>query len=260
MPISTDTARRSLTLGGALAQVGATAYLVASGNADFSQQGTGGEPPIIPAGYAFAIWGPIYAGSLAYAVYQAFPARREEPLLRRIGWWTALAFWCTAGWLLVSRRPEGLWGTVALLVTITGALGVAMRELMRERLARGAPFSRAEQWLVVAPLSVYLGWGSVAVFANAAAALRGAGITAPGAVEGAIALAMLLVATGLAAWATRASRGNAWYAGTVTWALVAIGVANAIGEARPRNLPIAVTALTAALVVLATLSRARSRA
>ncbi len=29
---------------------------------------------ITPAGYAFSIWGPIFAGALAWAVYQALPA------------------------------------------------------------------------------------------------------------------------------------------------------------------------------------------
>jgi hypothetical protein len=47
---------------------------------------------IEPAGYAFAVWALIFALSLVYAVYGALRANRENPLLRRIGWYTAGAF------------------------------------------------------------------------------------------------------------------------------------------------------------------------
>lgn len=41
---------------------------VSGGGADCS--GRADDPPVVPALYTFAIWGPIYASSLAYAVYQ----------------------------------------------------------------------------------------------------------------------------------------------------------------------------------------------
>jgi hypothetical protein len=39
----------------------------------------------VPAGYVFAIWGVIYLGWIAFAVYQALPAQKESPRLRRLG-------------------------------------------------------------------------------------------------------------------------------------------------------------------------------
>ena len=39
-----------------------------------------------PAGYVFAIWGLIYLGLMAYAVYQALPSQRLNPRLRAIAW------------------------------------------------------------------------------------------------------------------------------------------------------------------------------
>ena len=53
-----------------------------------------GENPtlVVPADYAFVIWTPIFVLALIYAVYQALPSNRENPLLRRIGWFSALAY------------------------------------------------------------------------------------------------------------------------------------------------------------------------
>ena len=39
----------------------------------------------VPAGYVFSIWGLIYIGLIAYAVYQALPSQRENPRLRKTG-------------------------------------------------------------------------------------------------------------------------------------------------------------------------------
>jgi translocator protein len=44
----------------------------------------------VPAGYVFSIWGLIYLGLIAFTVYQALPSQRENPRLRRIGYWYAL--------------------------------------------------------------------------------------------------------------------------------------------------------------------------
>ena len=38
------------------------------------------------------MWGPIFALSLVYTVYQALPGGRQNPLLRRVGWFAAAAF------------------------------------------------------------------------------------------------------------------------------------------------------------------------
>jgi hypothetical protein len=40
----------------------------------------------VPAGYVFSIWGLIYLGLLAFAVFQALPAQRDNPRLRRVGY------------------------------------------------------------------------------------------------------------------------------------------------------------------------------
>src|SRR5687768_10630671 len=44
---------------------------------------------ILPASYAFSIWGPIFILCGLYALYQALPAQRENSTFRAIGLWTA---------------------------------------------------------------------------------------------------------------------------------------------------------------------------
>ena len=41
---------------------------------------------IIPAGWTFAIWGPIFLLCFVFAGYQLLPSRRYDPLLRSVGW------------------------------------------------------------------------------------------------------------------------------------------------------------------------------
>jgi hypothetical protein len=251
--LAADVVRQALNVLGAAGQIAATAYLVGSGASDYLSGPAGAEVPIVPAGYAFAIWGPIYAGSLAYAVWQALPRNRARSVFRRAGWGTALAFAATAGWLVVAARPERVWGTVALFVVVAVGLAVAMRAVERDP----SELSRAERWLVRAPIAVFSGWTSVAVFANTATALRYSGITRPGGETG-LTLLMLAASTALAARVAASTR-NAWYAGTVAWAAVAIAVANVVATDRPRNVLVAVASVLGALVVGAAVRGRRRR-
>ena len=38
----------------------------------------------VPAGYVFSIWGIIYLGLIAFSIYQALPAQKDNPLLNKI--------------------------------------------------------------------------------------------------------------------------------------------------------------------------------
>jgi hypothetical protein len=211
-----------------------------------------GEPPIIPAGYTFIIWTVIYAGAVAYAIFQASPMRREDPLLRRIGPWTASAFLGTSAWLVMARL--GLtWMTVACMYWIAASLAVVLRIFVRE----GAPHTSGERWLVMAPLGLFSGYVTAAVFANTAAALKASGVMAPGTSETIWSVAMLLVAGVVASWATLATLGNVAYALAIVWALCGIVVANTVERAE--NPPVAIAAGSMALVVAAVLVWARAR-
>ena len=53
---------------------------------------------ITPAGWAFSIWGPLFAGSFVFAIYQLLPAKADDPFLERLRWPAAGAFLGNAVW------------------------------------------------------------------------------------------------------------------------------------------------------------------
>ena len=249
-----DRVRQLLNVVGALAQVGISVWIITAGTDEFAQPTPGGDPPLTPAGYAFAIWTPIYAGTIAYAIRQALPRHAARPLFRHAGWGSALALLATSAWLLVAQERERAWATVAVFAVIAAGLAIAVRAVEREM-----PLStRADRLLVRAPLGAFLGWTTVAIFANIGAALRWSGATQPGGETG-VSIGLLTAATAIAAWTTIATRGNAWYAGAVAWGTIAIAVADFGGWRRTPNPVVGTAALVATSVVMGALAVAWMR-
>ena len=237
--------RRLAVLLGALAMVTVSAYVSLSGSDSFAKPTEGGDPPFIPATYAFAIWLPIYLGVVAYGIWQTLPKQQRDPLLARIGWGSAAGFWLTALWLVVAQTRDYVWFNVAILASIVAALFVAVSRIESAR----DDWSAGVRRLVRPTLSTFLGWTSLATFANLAGALRWSGITEPGSENG-VTLALLGAATAAAVLLERRLRGNRWYVGAALWAIVAIIVANVAGIRREPNTMIALAAGGAGLLVL----------
>ena len=116
----------------------------------------------VPAGYVFSIWGLIYLGLIAYAIFQALPAQRENPRLRSIGGLFALASVANIVWIFLWHY-EVFPATLAVMLVLLGSLIAIYLRLGTGR----TPVSRAETWMVRVPFSVYLGWITVATVANA---------------------------------------------------------------------------------------------
>ncbi len=115
----------------------------------------------VPAGYVFAIWGIIYIGWIAFAIYQARPVHRESPRLQKLGYLFALSGVFNAAWLFCWHYNQfGL--SVIVMLTLLGLLVASYLNLNVGR----TPVSQAEKWSVDIPFSVYLGWISVATIAN----------------------------------------------------------------------------------------------
>ncbi len=55
----------------------------------------------VPAGYVFSIWGLIYAGLIAYAVFQALPSQRMNPRLAKIRPWVLVNLTANSIWLVL---------------------------------------------------------------------------------------------------------------------------------------------------------------
>jgi hypothetical protein len=217
-----DSLRQGLTLVLAGGQIVTTAVVVATGADRITSGDQSATTRLVPAGYTFGIWSVIYAGTLAYGIYQALPGQRREALLRRIGLPTAGVFLGTSVWLVAAQR-DWIWVTVVVFFTMLLLLLGVMEEFVRQ----GAPRSAAERFLVVLPLSIYAGWASVATFANLSVALKATGRPPLGGDEVGEAVALLVTAGLVALAVTLRHRGNLGYALTVVWALVGIVAANA---------------------------------
>jgi hypothetical protein len=175
----------------------------------------------VPAGYVFAIWGVIYIGLIAYAIYQALPSQRENPRLRATGWWVVLGGLANCVWLFLwhyEQFPLTLIAMLALLATLL---------ITYLRLGTGrTSVSRAETWAVRVPMSIYLGWITVATVANVTELLdylkwNGFGIAPE--VWMLIVLAAVLVIAVLMNFARR----DVAYALVILWALAGISIKHA---------------------------------
>ena len=219
-----DLARQAANVVGALFQVGATVAASVSIQEVVDQ---GPRSLVEPALYAFAIWSLIFALSLAYAAYGALPANRENPLLRRVGWFTAGAFFCTGMWsVFVPLRQFAL--AQLMLLGIFAFLLFAYLRLARHARERG--LGAGERWLVALPLGPFLGWVTAANAVSLTSEVVRLGLVdSGGAGEVLVGSALLLLGGALAAALVQLGRtgppqGYLAYGLTVLWALVGIVV------------------------------------
>lgn len=175
----------------------------------------------VPAGYVFAIWGVIYLGWLAFAVYQFLPAQQNNPRLQKLGYWFALSGVFNAAWLFCWHYNQfGL--SVLVMLALLGTLIVSYLKLEVGR----TQLSTAERWCVDLPFSVYLGWITVATVANLTDWLfsiswSGWGITAQSWAAILLAVASIL---GLLMALTRRDAGYLW---VLVWSFLGIAVKQA---------------------------------
>lgn len=215
---------------------------------DFLRSGATNDALITPAGYAFSLWGVItlLCAATALALWRfGLGPRWETSLLID----ASVVFVGFSVWLAIAAQ-NWLWTTVVVFAVMVGALAHIMLLLVRHRGDMSCP-----QWLATlatVTFGLYLGWSSIAVFANIAAALIDSGVS-PDAVLWQF--VVLVAATGFAVLLTVTLRGTAGYAAGVLWALVAI----AIGAAGRGSVVLAGTAAAAVVVVLAATVWARRR-
>jgi benzodiazapine receptor len=115
----------------------------------------------VPAGYVFAIWGVIYIGWIAFSIYQARPAQRENPRLQNLGYLYALSGVFNAAWLFCWHYNQFGLSVLVMLALLLSLIA----SYLRLDVAR-TPVSTMEKWSVDIPFSIYLGWISVATIAN----------------------------------------------------------------------------------------------
>ena len=216
-----DVARQVIVLAMALFQLASPFLFPVDWSAAPAAQGSPrnmAPSPLVPAGYAFAIWIPIYLGAVVYGVYQALPANGDNDVLRQIGWLTAIGFLACALWNgAVKFGP--LWATVPLIFVLFLSIAAAFMIAAR---------SGAEDldMFVLAPLALYAGWLSVALLINPSEVLPGYGFNRFGLSVEVWSVAMLSATAALALYILSLTQFNMIYAGAVVWGLTAVVLAN----------------------------------
>jgi hypothetical protein len=173
---------------------------------------------IIPANYAFAIWGLIYIGLIALGIYQLQPTQRENPRLQRSGYLLTIACIAQCAWIYLFLARLFPLSNLAML----GILVPLM--VMYQRLGIGREgVSRQERWFIHLPISIYLGWISVATIVNVAIGLYSLKWDGWGIAPSVWTVVMMAISSIIAA-VISFKRHDTAYVLVIIWAVVAIAI------------------------------------
>lgn len=120
-----------------------------------------------PPGYVFAIWGVIYALLTIFMVYQARPNQRGEQYLRDISFFHLLGAIGNTTWIFLFHYEMIVLAVIPIVILLISLiimyvrLGIGIREVPRNQILA-----------VHLPVSVYLGWISLATIAGIASAIN----------------------------------------------------------------------------------------
>ncbi len=176
------------------------------------------EVLVIPASYAFAIWGLIYLGLISLGIYGVLPKNQGHPLIKNIGYFLAISSLVQIVWVFLFQFrffTLSVFAMIGILIPL-----IILYQRLKINLI---PIASAERWLIYYPISLYLGWISVATIINIASALNylgwNGGIFAPQTWT-----VIMLVIASIIGIMSRIQRQDRVYAGVVVWALAAIAV------------------------------------
>lgn len=246
-PTTTDRVRQSGVIAATGVALAAAAYGTGlAGGRPIPEVAGGALAPdatlVAPAGPAFAIWSVIYAGLVAYAVWQALPSQATRRRQRSVGFWVVASELLSAAWILCVQA--GLLAlSVPVIVLLLAALAVAFVRLRREPAE-----TTADAVLLDGTVGLFLGWVMVATAANIAAWLPTAGFTGAGAKPSLWAIGLLVVVAAIACALAIWDRGRLAPAMASAWGLVWVAVAR--GEGGPGEAALAVAALAAGVLVV----------
>jgi len=186
------------------------------------------NPPVQPAGYAFSIWGVIYAWLILGAGFGAWKTA-EDPDWRAMRMPLLISLGVGIFWIAAANASPIL-ATVMIVLMAASAITAMLRA-----------GSTSPAWQV-RPVALYAGWLTAASGVGIGVLLGGYGIMASQ-----NAAVVCLIGVLIVALYSQSRRPHEWgYPAAVIWALVGVIVANAA----PANWPVIALALVG-IVVLA---------
>jgi uncharacterized membrane protein (UPF0136 family) len=239
-----DMFRPWVVLALAIAQIGASGLPPLLGwPSTIVERSLQNQTPAVPISFAFSIWGVIFAGSLAFAIFGLLPQNGQNKLWQRVALLAALLFGLNTLWELYVPLRNLDWGA---FIIIAAAAATAITIVLRIA-AWPTPLTRGERWCIAVPFPIFAGWLSAATFVGLPSTLVWAQFTAIDPRSDLIAIAAVAGATLLACAVIMASRALP-YALTISWALTGVIIANIIRDNRPM---IVVAAAIAMVIVIA---------
>lgn len=128
----------------------------------------------VPLGLTFTVWGVIYIGLLAFTIYSTivlFKKKEESYFIDKMGIEFIVASIANISWIFLWHYQSDesymvLFSLIAMLVLLASLITM----YIRLKIGR-SEVSQKEKWFVHIPISLYLGWITIATVANATAFL-----------------------------------------------------------------------------------------
>jgi hypothetical protein len=215
---------RWLLLGTAIIQFVSPAFVTFGGFAN--------DPPIVPPGPFFSIWGVITTGSLVVALWGLPTRRAASPLYQKIQIPLSLVHLGFVAWLGAATSKTAVWLTLPIFLGMLGGTAACLREVYS---ADAATSDAVTQPLVGGAIGLYAGWSTAAVWLNILTLLPTELLSGDLAVP--LQGAAIAGASCSAAIGTYLLRGQATYTLAAAWALVGI----TISSVKANLIPLAIT-------------------
>lgn len=175
------------------------------------------DPPITPAGYTFAVWGIITLLGLCYGAYQLLPNRPTADLHQKVGKILCVVYALFSLWLFAASR-DWLWITVLIFTVMFGLLFMLFQIIQENN----QQLTVADKILLEGQVGIYLGWTTIAIFANTASALSYYGLLTMGNMGMVIQAVLLILALLNSMYGIGKTNGNYFLSATILWAFVGV--------------------------------------
>ena len=174
----------------------------------------------VPAGLTFAIWGIIYVLIILFAIYLAKDLFKKEKttksFLEKISYFFILASLANIIWIFLWHYEQILLSLLAMILLFISLLMIYLRLNMGIE-----KVSMKEKLFVHVPISVYIGWITVATIANVTAVLVTIGWDGFGISEEIWTMLVIIIAT-IITILILVTRKDYAYSTVIVWALIGI--------------------------------------
>lgn len=171
----------------------------------------------VPAGYVFSIWGIIYLGLIILCTHLLLSKQKKNNKIDKILPALILGNFANTVWIILWHYNQPVLSVVAMLILLGSLIFIFYKFNIRKDLDAG------EYYFVKIPLSIYLGWISVATIANITVALYTLNWGGLGISSISWAIVMVFMAT-ILGFTILYYFKDVFFGAVLVWAIVGIGV------------------------------------